>query len=303
MKEIGPMDKITKKSGDFPVNAITHINYSETDEKGNPTIKFEYPDNERQLKSLPDLGVVGYSAVLLALITLIALWYAVYVNIPLPKPDCIIAANSDSFSILNITINQSHIDSNGLLIQTPGPPTIKYFNVSGFAAACTNGGYIFTQRKNPIIFIPEWNVYNFDSDWSTPFYLIGGAIVTLVLFFLFYKIYGKIFALFVRKNKYARDRFPTWNKWIYNKHFSAEFTECPDNLKIELPLFKNIYMDYDAEEEFADYLIKVDIVPHDVKYLKGRKKKKEKLPNVYLWKCIFTFSQKPTKGVLKVNFT
>ena len=114
----------------------------------------------------------------------------------------------------------------------------------------------------------------------------------------------------MQKTNFGRKKYPLWNKIIHNKHFTAEFTKCPDNLQIEIPLFSNIYMDYEAEEEFADYLQEVEIKEHDIKYRKTKtffgllgRKKSILVPNVYLWKATFKFKKLPVKGKLVVSWT
>lgn len=269
------MDKI-KKVGDFPTNSRIHIKYQEGDK---PKIDFEYPDNKRQIKDLWKSSGIGLPAIILSIITVMILSMIWMLNMPADYPkncDGTILTSNTTFETTGINLFCDNI-------------TRYYF----FSYERTMYGY------NWVIDGPETRVM--------PFKVLIFGVVVVILYLLFILIYGKIFSFFVRKTEWGKNKYPLWNKHIHNKHWQAMFTECPDSLKIEIPLFSNIYLDYEAEEEFADYLTEVEIKEHDVKYIKTKKglfkRKKELIPNVYLWKAIFTFKKKPTKGFLKVEFT
>jgi hypothetical protein len=65
-------------------------------------------------------------------------------------------------------------------------------------------------------------------------------------------------------------------------------------------------MDYDATGDFAEQLQKISIIEHPFNRLikKGfRKKQIIKKPQVYLWKCIFEFKNKPSSGGINIRWS
>jgi len=267
---------ITKKIGDFPINSKILIRYPKDGKE--PTINFEYPDNERQIKNLWKSSGITLPAIGLTIVTIMALLVLFMFSI---KPDY---PNNCKGKVL---MNNITLDTTGINLFCDNI-TRYYF----FSYERTGLGY------NWIVHGPETN----SQIWRTFFVCFIG----IILYFILIYTYGKILAFIVRKSKWGKIGYPVWNKVIHNKHWQAMFTECPDSLQIEIPLFSNIYLDYEAEEEFADYLTEVDIREHDIKYIKTKglfRKKKTLIPNVYLWKATFKFKKKPTKGFLKINFT
>jgi len=71
------------------------------------------------------------------------------------------------------------------------------------------------------------------------------------------------------------------------------------NNQVELPLFNNIGLDYKAIGEMSKYLKKFEIIEHPFDmYVRGKYKGR----NEYLWKAIWTFSEKPKTGGMVVRF-
>jgi hypothetical protein len=139
-----------------------------------------------------------------------------------------------------------------------------------------------------------------------------------VALFFFLLVYLNSFwvAKIFKDSKWGNKKFPELNKKLLDERYSVEYTKenFPEKVKgkyiIEIPLFKNIYMDYDAEDDFANQLQRVSITEHPFTMLVKRglpfsKKRKHmiKKPNVYLWKCVFEFKKKPTNGRLEIRFT
>lgn len=94
----------------------------------------------------------------------------------------------------------------------------------------------------------------------------------------------------------AKDVGKIRNKYVFRK--------CPENNILEIPLFKNQYMDYKATKEFSDYLQYIRVREHPFMHLKTRKtlgSKKRWARNDYLFNCKFYFSQTPKKGKLEVR--
>jgi hypothetical protein len=132
---------------------------------------------------------------------------------------------------------------------------------------------------------------------------IFGFLGVLIICFA---MYYYIFKLILNKTMWGKKMFPELNKKLSNKRFTKTFTECPDSLQIELPLFKNIYLDYETSRDFSDQLIRFEIKEHDCEYYKSYSKNPKKVKkdkNVYLWKAVWYFKKKPITGFLKVDFT
>jgi len=278
----------TKKVGSFPINSRILIKYKKD---GTPKIKFGYPDKERQIKNLWASSGVFFISLALTALTIIVGYSFVYSMASLDYPDCIIHPVGGSSNVINGTNFTITRDTTSVIM----------------ACGKEGRGWIARWEINPLTFKGGWSIY----EYPTP---VFPMFLTALVFFVVYIGgifgYGKLLSFFVHKTRFGKEKYPGWNKFIHDKHFSAEFKKCPDNLKIELPLFSNIYMDYLAEEEFADYLKEVEIREHDIKYIKSKtffgfriKKKTELVPNVYLWKAVFTFSKKPKTGKLVINFT
>lgn len=88
-----------------------------------------------------------------------------------------------------------------------------------------------------------------------------------------------------------------WAKIMGQRSYCTVFRKTNDR-KVEIPMFRNMVMDYKAVGEFGKSLQKVEIKEHDfsVRLRKG------KIRNAYLWKAIFTFKEDCNKGYLKVDF-
>jgi len=75
-----------------------------------------------------------------------------------------------------------------------------------------------------------------------------------------------------------------------------------DKTIYEIPMFKNVLLDYKAEGDFAKQLKKIEIVEHPFKIIRKEKGKEVEKPNQSLWKAIFKFTKIPKDGKLVVNF-
>jgi hypothetical protein len=268
-----------KKVGDFPTNARIKISYPE---KGEPAIDFQYPDNERQIKGLWKSSGVFFPTMFLTILTIVVLYYLVFISVPIQFPiDC-----EGTFLTSNIT-----------------------HETYGINVFCNNITKYYHFQYKKVDFGATW------VETTSTDNIIGNVLIStligVILYLVLMYVYGHIIAFFVRKTKFGKNNFPGWNQKIHDKHWEAKFTECSDSLTLEVPLFSNIYMDYEAEEEFSEYLESFEIKEHDFTYyptagfrlFKHRRKARKGVPNVYLWKAVFKFRKKPTKGFLKVNWT
>lgn len=109
-----------------------------------------------------------------------------------------------------------------------------------------------------------------------------------------------------------------FRKWIkrgmikWQTHSNAEtwnyVTFKPKDINeknyVEIPLFSNLRLNYEATEEMSKYLDLVEVKEHpfnEISYKKSGKKKIKKF-NEDLWYVRFYFSQKPKSGKLDVEF-
>jgi len=75
---------------------------------------------------------------------------------------------------------------------------------------------------------------------------------------------------------------------------------------VEIPLFKNVLLEYESKKDFSKYLDSFEIKEYNFKYVKGRSMKdamkSKKKVNERLWYARFYFSEKPIDGELRVLF-
>lgn len=69
--------------------------------------------------------------------------------------------------------------------------------------------------------------------------------------------------------------------------------------KFEIPLFDNIYLDFQTTFDYAKYLKTIEVV--EIPFLYQRKGKEIKKSDTE-WKAIFTFKKIPKKGEIEVLF-
>jgi hypothetical protein len=114
-----------------------------------------------------------------------------------------------------------------------------------------------------------------------------------------------IMAFLLRKNKKFLLLMPKL-QWVFGGQFFVIEVKPKDikNNKFEIPLFRNVGLDYIVTEDFSEYLKSVEIIEHNFNFLIKSYffNKVIKKPNQYLWRAVFTFSKKPKTGVLKCRF-
>jgi len=292
------MSKI-ERIGDWPSNSRIKITYPK--EKGKePEIQFEYPDNERQMKDLWKTGsvrIIALSWTVLTIVILLLIFFDYYVDTNLNNFNCVINGVGDYYQpietekITNISYNFS---------------TVMTYNLSTILAVCakdnTVKAWAIRPYFHPLALSIFWNSEELSKNHNViNILLIGLFICFLYIFGLIF--YSKLVAYIIIKTRAGKKYFPGFNKKLRNKNFLAEFKECPINNTIEIPLFSNIYMDYEAEGEFSDYMESFEIKEHDFKYIRRKRSGEEIIPNVSLWKAIFKFRKNPKKGFLQVRFT
>ncbi|HEY5631650.1 MAG TPA: hypothetical protein VIR31_05945 [Nitrososphaeraceae archaeon] len=132
-----------------------------------------------------------------------------------------------------------------------------------------------------------------------PINTIQKQITWIVLASLYLIVPPYFLAFILSKNKRFIKILPKLQYFFSKNFYYCEFkSDAVNDNKIEIPLYANIGLDYQAYDDFSRYLLKVDIIEHPfMMYVKNKKKRNE-----YLWKCTFYFSQKPKNGILKVRF-
>jgi len=132
-----------------------------------------------------------------------------------------------------------------------------------------------------------------------------------LLFLVFYFLIPWFFLSLVIKVVFGeniRRDFPTYqikiDRITRQEHFSRIFKpkDFEDNKELEIPLFTNIFLDYEATKEFSKYLkrIKIEEHPFVCNVFKGKKLTKKK--NDGLWRARFIFSEIPKTGKLEVKW-
>ena len=81
-------------------------------------------------------------------------------------------------------------------------------------------------------------------------------------------------------------------------HFKRTFREVPKEKYVEIPLFKNIFMDFNAYGQFSKHLKRVEITEHPFKMCSytGYGSRLKKTNNNTLWRARFYFDAVPQKG-------
>lgn len=268
-----------EKHGKLPVNARISIDYSGK----NPKVKFGYPKGQDHIK-------MNQHLVLLPLMLLFFVAYFFLFNpqlSPFEKQDiyptnCSFIESKDGTAISNITFKCD----NGI------------YKILDFSQSYNR----FKNKNLAILSIPP------DSGFliSDP---EGGDLVTLLqMAFLFFFIFGipilltNPIAKVVLKSKKLQRKIPDINKALQGRGYKAIFRKVPDALFIEIPLFKNIYLDYYAEKDFSRYLTKMEIKEHPFWKMLSSKNKKKRKRNIGLWYARFYFKEKPKTGKLEVLF-
>lgn len=101
-------------------------------------------------------------------------------------------------------------------------------------------------------------------------------------------------------------KFQAWKQRANKKRaYYAKFKkEDIKNNEIEIPLFKNIKLEYKTSGDFSNKLLKIDIREHDFleKVIVKKKPDKKSMKQVWLWKAKFKFRELPKDGYMEVWF-
>jgi len=98
--------------------------------------------------------------------------------------------------------------------------------------------------------------------------------------------------------------YPQMGKELHTKSrfFRKTVTKLTEPVFV-IPLFKNVFLEFEASRDFSKYLNEIEIVEHDFKFIEVSSNGKEKIsPQDDLWKAVFKFDEIPKSGELKVDF-
>lgn len=96
--------------------------------------------------------------------------------------------------------------------------------------------------------------------------------------------------------------FPKWNAWMLTRFPGRRKFIRVNDLKFnvyEVSVFKNVYLNYEAFEDYSKQLIRVEVLPHPFKYLDD--KGKEHAHDSF-WLARFYFKAVPVKGELRIEY-
>ena len=284
----------TSKIGKLPVNSQIFIDYS----KDPPSIDFGYPDPDTTIVRKSDVTYLISIAIALLMVMVLYSCYLVYVQ-PIYYPNTsgytttinqVTVTNWEYWDAEQKKYNGTHYGFDELFINYTwnNKTYIDTFELSNEGWGIAIVPYIKED-------IPLKKTLKTLID---PLILIVLCVVLMILNSFWV---AKIF----KSTKWGNRKYPVFNKLLSDARFSAEFTPemVPANNIVEIPLFKNIYMDYEATDDFSEHLQKISIVEHPFNRLIKKGKKIEKKVNVYLWKVIFEFKDKPNTGFLKIKWT
>ena len=98
------------------------------------------------------------------------------------------------------------------------------------------------------------------------------------------------------------------DKIISGHYYNRIFKNVPKEKYVEIPLFRNIFLDYEAKGEFSKYLTHFEIREHPFRYNRirtnwlGKEKGIDKEVNKELWYARFYFKKIPKSGHLEVKW-
>jgi Na+-transporting methylmalonyl-CoA/oxaloacetate decarboxylase gamma subunit len=296
---------VIEKIGKLPVNSRIFIDYTKTP----PAIDFGYPDPDTKVVRKSDITYIismffaGLMILVLVILFMLYIQPRLYPNIG-PSNTVINQAFITDFQYYtNGTHNGTHYGFDAILVNYTWNNKVRYAEIE-----LSQEGSLF-----PVPYFTEDAHLSLNRTLFILVQALGLVFIFIILVILNTFWVAKVF----KDTKWGNKKFPELNKKMHDAHYSAEFT--PENFPtdkniIEIPLFKNMYMDYDATGDFAEQLIKISITEHPFNRLtkKGNPFRKKgsikgihiiKKVNVYLWKCAVEFKDKPKDGSLILRWT
>lgn len=282
-KKKGSKKKKRKYIGKYPVNSRITIDYS----KGKPKVKFGYPrkDTWRQV-------ILSSATFLPAFIICLTLLIIISYN-DNQFEDARGFPSIDDCTSYSLYINGSTdfvgqhveciIDGEKYDMYTTYNPGKKYFWIKQQPSLTSN---------------PKMSDTNIEMLF---------AIFNSFLFLILFTIVIIGFYFFYTRTKIGQRIFPEINKTLADARYYTKITNL-NSKTFELPLFKNMYLDYKATKDYGKYLEKFEIVEHPFDSITLKRKKGKEIPRrkkgqIYLWKAVFTFKEIPKEGYLEIWWT
>jgi len=278
-------NKMEKKEGKYPINARISVDYS----KGKPKIKFGYPRNPKKDVINQNAGTGIFIIPLLIIFVLLPyLYIGLPVNIETtPLHNCSAEFGYNN-SLDNITIICAE-DS---------------FNINYLSST-------YDSKLDDLLFYEtdalEMDRHSPMEDLPKVFQIIFMVLIAFSFIFLilFCFIIDKFLAKYYTKWKWYQKLQPRFQSKLGKRAYYAKFK--PGDIKegkIEIPLFRNVKLQYKTSKGMSNELLRLDIMEHDFmeKVLKGKKPDKKSKKQPWLWKTTFTFKDKPKDGILEVWF-
>jgi hypothetical protein len=135
--------------------------------------------------------------------------------------------------------------------------------------------------------------------------------ISLPLFLILFLYLLPALIYFPLKKKWNK-LYPKWQSLTARKKIAIfkpeDVKENENGIYCELPVFSNVVCDFKCEGEFSNYLKEIDIREHKFVYFAkerirmGKKKKRVRKVNEFLWYARFYFEKKPEKGKMVVIF-
>lgn len=297
--------KKLSKFGKLPINARITIDYS----KKKPKVTFGYIAAKQQ-RSLNYMNI--FSMIPTIIIISLGLWmltnYSNSLNI---APNVGICGFYEQHSLGDNKVSAYNI--------TCGDKSylVKYRQAKGIFIFGTAEG--FSTDRTSESQLENW--LSFINTAGKPWYIVtsvgmlmlifafGAMIGTMFLVFGMCYFFGWSFQYIPYINKKVNRWIPEINKKMTSARYSATFNKCSEDKVIEIPLFHNVFLDYDAKGEFSKYLQRVEVREHpfamlSTKSIFGRRQKQKykKKKNIFLWKARFIFKEVPKKGQLEVRW-
>ena len=129
-------------------------------------------------------------------------------------------------------------------------------------------------------------------------YLFIYLFLPLIIYYPFRKKWDKLYPK--HEGFWASKKLRIFNKF--------DIIERDGKIFVELPVFKNVVLNFKATKEFSDYMNELEIKEYKFFYLTkklvrvGKKKKKFRKVNEWIWYARFYFDKRPTKGELRVLY-
>jgi hypothetical protein len=270
------------KFGKIPVNARVNIDYTGKE----PKVKFGYP-SKNAVEQNYELVFPFVIIIMFAVFLLINYYGLPFIETHEKFPS---SCEFTNFYEDNLIKNVSFFCDNGLNKTIKFTEQVRYINpyLKDFIEFGEVDGYEVVDKK-----------YSVKTN-AVAALLFLSAIVFFV--FVLPALLAKPITKILVKNKLFQEKIPDIQKVLSGRGYLAVFKKVPDNLIIEIPLFRNVQLDYHATKEFSKHLLKVEIREHPfwrVIKKKGRLKKKR---NVTYWYAKFYFKEKPRSGKLEVLF-